>query len=159
MINVRIATGLAAVAVVATLSSCGSSSAPTGSLSTAPPTMAASPTTTRTSTSTSISPTPVPTPDADSIARILLAIPVARRPAFLDPYGGAIGGARLGLGPSLRIAGYRADPLFVCVQHVDMKAGTAGAWTAYAASAAGARSWGGRSGQCPPAPGRTQVLE
>ncbi|BBH15902.1 hypothetical protein Back2_01890 [Nocardioides baekrokdamisoli] len=84
---------------------------------------------------------------------------MGRRPAFLDPYGTGIHGDRLGLGPSLRISGYRADPLFVCIQHVDMTAGTAGGWTAYAVTAHGVQRSHGESGQCPPAPGRTRVLE
>lgn len=154
----HIGTGLAALAVMATVCGCGTSAQSAPSVTVAPHTSVTSPTATRTSRPTSTA-TPVPTPDADSIARILAAIPVSRRPAFLDPYGEAIGGARLGLGPDLRISGYRSDPLFVCVQRVDMKAGTAGAWTAYAASAGGSRSWGGSGGPCPPAPGRTQVLE
>ena len=125
------------------------------------PTSSSPPSASETSTPTPSSSTPpaVRVPDADSIARILLAIPVRERPVFLDPYGAAIHGSRLGLGPSLRIAGYRADPLFVCIQHVDMKAGRAGAWTAYITTAHGVTSSGASGGQCPPAPGRPQVRE
>ena len=156
--NRRFATGLSVSAALVTLSGCGTSATPAVTGSTSPTTSVTSSTPSR-SSATTTTPSPIPTPDADSIARILLAIPAAKRPSFLDPYGQAIGGARLGLGPNLRISGYRADPLYVCIQHVDMKAGTAGAWSAYAVSADTARSWGGSTGPFPPAPGRSQVLE
>lgn len=153
--SARIRGGLWPLALAAALSACGSSPAATGTVST--PASSAT-----TSVSSSASPTPSippPVPDADSIARVLLAMPVATRPSFLDPYGTGIHGDRLGLGPTVRIAGYRSDPLFVCIQHVDMKAGTAGAWTAYAVTPHGVTSSGGSGGQCPPAPGRPRVLE
>lgn len=145
--------GLVPLALLVTLAGCGSAAHP-ASIPTAPSSTGL-PTATPTATSTAVR----RVPDADSIAQILLAIPVAKRPDFLDPYGAAIHGSQLGLGPSLRIAGYRADPLFVCVQHVDMVAGTAGAWTAYAATGHGVARSAGSRGQCPPAPGRPRVLE
>lgn len=157
--SVRTRHGLLPLAVIVTLTACGSTSqragTPTGPSSTAPAVVSSGTSPARPTTTITVQ----LIPDADSIARILLAIPVPQRPVFLDPYGSAIHGSQLGLGPSLRIAGYRADPLFVCIQHVDMKAGTAGSWTAYAATAKGSTSSGGSGGQCPPAPGRIRVLE
>ena len=155
--SVLVRNGLIPLALLVTLTGCGSVTSP-ASTPTAPPSTVltnATPTASTTPTSTTFG----RAPDADSIAQILLAIPVAKRPAFLDPYGAAIHGSQLGLGPSLRIAGYRADPLFICIQHVDMKAGTAGAWSAYAVNAHGVTSSGASRGQCPPAPGRARVLE
>jgi hypothetical protein len=105
-------------------------------------------------------PTQPPVPDAASIARVLLAVPTSRRPSFLDPYGAAIHGERLGLGPSVRISGYRADPLFVCVQHVDMRHGTTGLWTSFAVGPGGRNTQRhGMGGSCPQAPGSTQINE
>jgi hypothetical protein len=143
-----------ASAGVIMLGACGTS-APTSVGTPAAPT---SPVHLSPSSTPSASGQPRPVPDAASIARVLLAMP--HRPGFLDPFGSQIGGRALGLGPELRIAGYRAEPLFVCVQHVDMRAGTAGAWTAYAVDATGGVSESGASaGHCPTAPGRAVVKE
>ena len=149
--------GFTALASVGVLAACGSGT-PAGPSATASATTATTPTLRSTPTA-SVSGTGIPVPDADSVAKILLAMPVAQRPVFLDPYGTAIHGDRLGLGPSLRIAGYRADPLFVCIQHVDVTAGRAGSWTAYAVTSTGVTDSRGSSGQCPPAPGRPEVRE
>lgn len=155
--SVHIRQGLISLALGGSLVACGSVSNGTqttpSSTVTTPAASISSPSTPTTAI------TVPPIPDADAIARILLAIPVRQRPVFLDPYGAAIHGSQLGLGPDLRIAGYRADPLFVCIQHVDMRAGTAGAWTAYTQTATGSKHSRGGGGQCPPAPGRTPVLE
>lgn len=144
----------AALVILAALSGCGGTSSAVPSTSVGATTSAAPSTTWAGPTATT-----APVPDAAHIARLLLAMPAAHRPVFLDPYGTAIGGDRLGLGPTVRVAGYRADPLFICIQHVDMKAGRAGAWTAYAVTKTGAVESGASSGACPPAPGRPQVRE
>lgn len=145
-----------AMGAVVALAGCGT--VPPG----APPSsstsvMSSTPTPTPSSSAPSSS-APHVEPDATSIARILLDMKT--RPSYLSPYGEEIGGPHRGLGPSLRIAGYRADPLFVCVQHVNMSAGTAGAWTAYSRDLAGKVTLShGPGGRCPTAPGSTVVSE